>query len=66
MKDFLQDIVQHTHGLGIIDLVKITGTAEHSVHQNSVAASSQLIAGQCSPIPSGSCRLDPISPLVLL
>jgi hypothetical protein len=26
MKDFLQDIVQHTHGLGIIDLVKVTGT----------------------------------------
>jgi hypothetical protein len=25
MKDYLQDIVQHTHGLGIIDLVKITG-----------------------------------------
>lgn len=25
MKDFLQDIVQHTHGLGCIDLVKITG-----------------------------------------
>ena len=27
MKDYLQDIVQHTHGLGIIDLVKITGDA---------------------------------------
>lgn len=26
MKDHLQDIVQHTHGLGIIDLVKIIGT----------------------------------------
>ena len=26
MKDYLQDIVQHTHSLGIIDLVKITGT----------------------------------------
>ena len=25
MKDFLQDIVQHTHGLGTIELVKITG-----------------------------------------
>jgi hypothetical protein len=25
MKDFLQDIVQHTHGLGNIDLVKVTG-----------------------------------------
>ena len=26
MKDYLQDIVQHTHSLGFIDLVKITGT----------------------------------------
>jgi len=27
MKDYLQDIVQHTHSLGIIDLVKIVGDA---------------------------------------
>jgi hypothetical protein len=26
MKDYLQDIVQHTHSLGIIDLVKVVGT----------------------------------------
>jgi hypothetical protein len=26
MKDYLQDLVQHTHGLGNIDLVKITGS----------------------------------------
>lgn len=26
MKDYLQDIVQHTHSLGIIELVKIVGT----------------------------------------
>ena len=26
MKDYLKDIVQHTHGLGFIDLVKIVGT----------------------------------------
>lgn len=26
MRDYLLDIVQHTHGLGFIDLVKITGT----------------------------------------
>lgn len=26
MKDFLQDLIQHTHGLGIIDLVKIVGS----------------------------------------
>ena len=27
MKDYLQDIVQHTHSLGFIDLVKVTGDA---------------------------------------
>ena len=30
MKDYLQDIVQHTHGLGFIDLVKIEGTDEET------------------------------------
>jgi hypothetical protein len=30
MKDYLQDIVQHTHSLGIIDLVKITGTDQET------------------------------------
>jgi hypothetical protein len=30
MKDHLQDIVQHTHGLGVIDLVKITGSEEET------------------------------------
>ena len=31
MKDYLQDIVQHTHSLGIIDLVKIVGTSDQTV-----------------------------------
>lgn len=26
MKDYLQDLIQHTHGLNVIELVKITGT----------------------------------------
>ena len=30
MKDYLQDIVQHTQALGIIDLVKITGTDQET------------------------------------
>ena len=30
MKDYLQDIVQHTHSLGIIDLVKIVGTDQET------------------------------------
>jgi hypothetical protein len=28
MRDYLLDIVQHTHGLGVINMIKITGTAE--------------------------------------
>jgi hypothetical protein len=31
MKDHLLDIVQHTHGLGVIDLVKITGTDQETI-----------------------------------
>lgn len=31
MKDYLHDIVQHTHGLGIIDLVKISGNADETL-----------------------------------
>ena len=31
MKDYLQDIVQHTYGLGTIDLVKINGDASGTV-----------------------------------
>jgi len=31
MKDYLLDIVSHTHSLGMIDLVKITGTAESTL-----------------------------------
>jgi len=30
MKDNLQDLIQYTHGLGIIDLVKIVGTAQET------------------------------------
>jgi hypothetical protein len=30
MKDHLLDIVQHTHGLGIINLIKVTGTEEET------------------------------------
>ena len=28
MRDYLLDIVQHTYGLGVIDMIKITGTTE--------------------------------------
>ena len=31
MRDYLLDIVSHTHSLGVIDLVKITGTADSTL-----------------------------------
>ena len=26
MKDYLQDLIQHTHGLGVVELVKVVGS----------------------------------------
>ena len=31
MRDYLLDIVSHTHSLGVIDLLKITGTDSETV-----------------------------------
>lgn len=31
MKDYLQDLIQHTHGLGVIDLIKITGSTKETL-----------------------------------
>lgn len=42
MQDFLKDIVQHTHGLGSIDLVKITGTDQETV-VNAIAEDRSVI-----------------------
>lgn len=42
MQDYLKDIVQHTHGLGTIDLVKITGTASDTTI-NSIAEDRSVI-----------------------
>lgn len=42
MKDYLHDIVQHTHSLGIIDLVKITGTDQETV-LNAIAEDRSVI-----------------------
>lgn len=42
MKDFLQDIVQHTHGLGTIDLAKITGD-DKSTRINAIAEDRTVI-----------------------
>lgn len=42
MRDYLKDIVQHTHGLGTIELVKITGTDQETVI-NSIAEDRSVI-----------------------
>ena len=42
MKDILQDIVKHTHGLGFLDLVKITG-ADDSTTIDSMAEDRSVI-----------------------
>jgi hypothetical protein len=30
MKDFLKDVIQYTHGLGVVDLVRVVGTEEET------------------------------------
>lgn len=42
MQDYLKDIVQHTQGLGNIDLVKVTGTASETL-LNSIAEDRSVI-----------------------
>ena len=42
MKSFLQDIVAHTHGLGTIELIKITGSTKETV-VNSIAEDRSVI-----------------------
>jgi hypothetical protein len=42
MQDFLKDIIQHTHGLGVVDLVKVTGTESDTI-VNAVAENRSVI-----------------------
>ncbi len=47
MRDYLKDIVQHTHGLGVVDLVKVTGddnitTVEAVAEDRSVIVQAQF------------------------
>jgi hypothetical protein len=42
MKDNLQDLIQHTHGLGNVDLIKITGT-DKETQVNAVAEDKSVI-----------------------
>ena len=42
MKDALLDMVKHTHNLGVIDLIKITGTEEETI-VNAIAEDKSVI-----------------------
>lgn len=52
MQDYLKDIVKHTHGLGFIDLVKITGTATETVINSIAEDRSVIVEAKCkNPVP---------------
>lgn len=55
MKDFLKDLIDHTHGLGVVELIKITGT-DKETQFNAVADSKTVII-------SGSFK-NPISDFI--
>ena len=42
MKDFLKDLIDHTHGLGVVELIKVTGT-DKETQFNAVADSKTVI-----------------------
>ena len=46
MKDFLQDIVQHTHSLGFIDLVKVNGTDTETTIEGLAEDRSVIVKGK--------------------
>jgi hypothetical protein len=45
MKDILQDIVKHTHGLGFLDLVKVTGNDQETVVDSMAEDRSVILQG---------------------
>jgi len=52
MKDYLLDVVQHTHNLGFIDLVKITGDDETTVIEGIAEDRSVILKGEFhKPVP---------------
>ena len=55
MKDYLKDLIDHTHGLGCIELIKVTGT-ETETAINAVAEDKSVIV-------SGSFK-NPISDFI--
>ena len=52
MKDILQDIVAHTHSLGIIPLVKITGSKQETLIESMAEDRSVIVEGKhTNPVP---------------
>lgn len=52
MRDYLLDIVKNTHGLGIIDLVKITGTEDETTIEALAADRSVIVHAKINnPVP---------------
>jgi hypothetical protein len=51
MKDYLQDLIQHTQGLGNVDLIKVTGTAQETQINAIADDKSVIVSGTlASPI----------------
>ena len=52
MRDYLLDIVKNTHGLGIVDLVKIVGTAEETTIESVTEDRTVILKGKINtPVP---------------
>lgn len=50
MKDFLQDLIQYTHGLGVVELVKVTGT-DQSTKVDAISSEQTVIISGTYKVP---------------
>ena len=51
MKDILQDVVKHTHSLGFLDIVKITGSDKETTLDSMAEDRSVIMQGEItSPV----------------
>lgn len=46
MKDYLQDLITHTHGLGVVDLIKVTGTDQETAINAIAEDKSVVVSGK--------------------
>ena len=66
MKDILQDIVKHTHGLGFLDLVKITGDGSETAIDSMAEDRSVILQGTFNkpqPLMAGTFGMPQLSKL---